>query len=220
MSEIKRRSWRKTVLWVGLWALILTALDQGSKLLVKSFSTPGDDSYFNTTGFFHLHPVYNFRTAELIKNRAENSSFGAGFWWALEILEIALALTLALILLRALYQLLVLAGLKAHGKLFFVLFVLAGAMFLCGTADRLLWTGALDFFCITFQMKNAAGQMQTGHFAFDVKDVYVYLFGILTFYCVLRVCMDFLIFKIKDPEGFALFKARLKVRFSRKKEKK
>ncbi|MBQ9468115.1 MAG: signal peptidase II [Clostridia bacterium] len=199
-------------------AVVMTAVDQLSKVIVMKTVGFGDPSKQYYTGFFHIHPVRNMKTAEAIARRAQEGSFGKGFYMALELAEIAAALALAVLLICFIHKLTLLANRGVQNGTVTVLISLSLTMFLCGAFDRLFYEGAVDFLCVTFPAVSEDGSRALVHFSFDVKDVYVYLFGVLTLYYLLRVVFSILFFRAKDPDGFSAFKEKVRALFRRKKD--
>lgn len=199
----------------ALLTLVFLAADQIVKILLARGADFGDPAKGFFEGFFHVHPVRNMRSVEEIARKAREGAMSAGFYRALEIVEIGVALLLAVLLILVVFRIMRTAGRDPHAGLVTLLVALAAAMFLCGCADRLFYEGAIDFLCVSFPLGDGSGR---GHFAFDVKDVYVFLFGVLTLYYLLRVIVDLVAFRRKDPDGFSSFCRRLRARLPSKRK--
>ncbi len=192
--------------------VLLSAMDQGAKILVSQLFNYDPESLMQVKDTIHIHPMVNHSNAEWIIEMVQKTGIGVVFWKLFD--QITRLLTSALIHFMVFYvhRASVIANLKKRVALVHTLYVLIGSITVCGILDRLFWHGTQDFLCISNSFIADSGNLKIRHLSADIKDCYLDLFVVLLFVYVILLAIDF----SRNKEAYSVFKQAMRI-FSKNK---
>ncbi len=186
-------------------------LDQGAKLAVAHFyeddivlasESIEDTELWRTHNTFHIHPVINDAHRQELMQEAMERSLSIKYLMFRDIVKaVSLIVTFNLLIYFG-FRFLAQVKIKRHPKLISGIICLNLAAGICsGIIDRLFWGGSLDFMCISGLITEQAGDHYHAvpyHFIFDIKDVYLWIGGVLLALLIILFCIDY--FKLSKDE--------------------